>query len=171
MRLLSIQARPHILFWIYSSTPQPMFSHERDSMRRYFVEAWRKHRSGEVLEPLEQQIVQVIGEHPEYHPLLEAPDMALGREYLPEGGETNPFLHLSLHLAIRDQVGMDRPEGVRELYLRLIKSAGDTHGAEHRIMECLAEGLWDAQRMGLPPEERSYLECLQRLAGQRHTRL
>jgi hypothetical protein len=143
-----------------------MFSQDRDNMRRYFVDAWRKARSGEPLEPLERQIAETIRAHPEYHTLLEAPDAALAREYFPEGGETNPFLHLSLHIAILEQVGTDRPAGVRALYQRLVRSAKDAHEAEHRIMECLAQGLWEAQRSGLPPNERTYVECLERLADQ-----
>jgi hypothetical protein len=142
-----------------------MFSQDRDSMRRYFLEAWRKARSADPLEPLEREIVEVIREHPEYHALLESPDTALGRDFLPESGETNPFMHLSLHLAIHEQVGTDRPAGVRNIYQRLVTSAGDAHEAEHRIMECLAQGLWESQRSGLPPSEKSYIECLERLAG------
>ena len=142
-----------------------MFSHDRDSMRRYFLEAWRKTRSGASLEPLERQIAEVIREHPEYHALLETPNTALGQDYSPDGGQTNPFLHMSLHLAILEQVGTDRPVGVRDLYLRLASSAGDTHKTTHSVMECLAESLWEAQRAGLPPNEQSYLECLEKLTG------
>ncbi|MCG6862636.1 MAG: DUF1841 family protein [Chromatiaceae bacterium] len=143
-----------------------MFSHNRDSMRRYFLDAWHKSRSGAALEPLEHQIAEVVREHPEYQALLEAPEIALAKEYLPEGGETNPFLHLSLHLTILEQVATDRPPGVRALYLRLLRSAGDAHQAAHQIMDCLAESLWEAQRAGLPPNEQDYLECIERLARQ-----
>ena len=142
-----------------------MFSQDRDSMRRYFLDAWRKASSGELLEPLESQIAEIIREHPEYQALLETPDAAFARDFHPDGGETNPFLHLSLHLAIHEQVGTDRPPGVRGLYQRLVRSAGDAHEAEHRIMECLARSLWESQRSGLPPNEQPYMECLERLAG------
>ena len=138
-----------------------MFSQDRDSMRRYFLEAWRKSRRSAPLNPLEIQIVEVIREHPEYQSLLEQPDVALGREYLPDDGETNPFLHMSLHLAILEQVATDRPPGVRDLYLRLAGSMGDAHQATHGLMECLAESLWKAQRERLPPDERSYMACLE----------
>jgi hypothetical protein len=141
-----------------------MFSQDRDRMRRYFLDAWRKARNGEPLAPLEHQIAEIIREHPEYQALLEAPDTALGRDYLPDGDETNPFLHLSLHLAIHEQVGTDRPTGFRDLYQRLVKSAGDAHEAEHRIMECLTRGLLESQRSGLPPSEQSYITCLEQLA-------
>jgi len=144
-----------------------MFSQDRDSMRHFFLETWRKARSDESLEPLEHRIAEVIRAHPEYHALLEAPDTTLGRDYVPEDGETNPFLHLSLHLAIHEQVGTDRPTGMRNIYQRLVTSLGDAHEAEHRIMECLAQSLWESQRNGLPPNEQSYIECLQRLATKR----
>jgi len=147
-----------------------MFSQDRNSMRRYFLEAWRKARGGEPLDPLESQIAEVIRGHPEYHSLLEAPEKAMGRDYLPEDGETNPFLHLSLHIAILEQVSTNRPTGVRDLYQRIARSVGDAHEAEHRIMDCLARRLWEAQRSGLPPDERSYVECIERLADQGRTR-
>ena len=148
-----------------------MFSQDRDSMRRYFLEAWRKASDGEPLDPLEHRIAEVVREHPEYHALLGAPEKAMGRDYLPEDGETNPFLHLSLHIAILEQVGTDRPTGVRDLYLRLVGLSADAHEAEHRIMDCLARGLWEAQRSGLPPDERAYVKCLESLAGQHHKKV
>lgn len=143
-----------------------MYSQDRDSTRRYFMDAWHKSCHGAPLEPLEHQIAEVIREHPEYQTLLENPDIALGREYLPEDGDTNPFLHMSLHLAILEQVGTDRPTGVRDLYLRLTEAIGDAHKATHGIMECLAESLWKAQRDRLPPDEQAYLACLAMLARQ-----
>jgi hypothetical protein len=147
-----------------------MFSQDRDSMRRYFLDAWRKARSGEPLEPLEHQIADVIRNHPEYHELMGSPDTALVREYLPENGETNPFLHMSLHIAILEQVGTDRPAGIRDLYQRLVKSAGDNHAAEHKIMECLAQGVWETQRSKQPFVEQYYVECIRRIAGKRRER-
>ncbi|MEA3275451.1 MAG: DUF1841 family protein [Pseudomonadota bacterium] len=134
-------------------------------MRRYFLEAWRKARAGEPLDPLEQQLAVVIREHPEYHALLEDPDAAVGREFPPEGGQGNPFLHLSLHIAILEQVSTDRPAGVRALYQTLVGRFGSPHEAEHEVMECLAESLWEAQRAGQPPDEKAYLEHIRRLAG------
>jgi hypothetical protein len=141
-----------------------MYSQDRDSIRRQFLEAWRKAVAGESLEPLEDQIAQVIRAHQEYHPLLESPESALSREFFPEDGETNPFLHLGLHLAVLDQVGTDRPPGIRAHYQRLAAAAGDAHEAEHRIMECLAQSLWEAQRSGRPPDEGGYLACVECLA-------
>ncbi len=102
--------------------------------------------------------------HPEYHRLLKNPEAAVSREFLPEDGQTNPFLHLGLHLAVLEQVDTDRPPGIRALCQRIAASAGTTHDAEHQIMECLAQSLWEAQRQSRPPDERAYLTCVERLA-------
>lgn len=142
-----------------------MFTQDRGRMRRYFIDAWHKARTGAALEPLERQIVEVIREHPEHHALLEDHESAVEREFLPDAGEGNPFLHLALHIAILEQVGTDRPAGIRTVYQRLAGAMGDAHEAEHRIMECLAQGVWEAQRTGQPPDEGAYLECLDRLVG------
>ena len=142
-----------------------MFTPDRDAMRRYFLDAWHKAREGAPLEPLEEQIAAVVRAHPEYHKLLDDVDAALAREFRPEDGETNPFLHLSLHLAILEQVATDRPPGIRAIYQRVAHASADPHDAEHRIMECLAESIWETQRAGRAPDEGAYLECLRRLSG------
>lgn len=137
-----------------------MFSNDRDSLRRYYFQCWQKARNQQPLDALEQQITQVIREHPEYHPLLEN-EAALQREWLPEHGETNPFLHMGLHLGIREQAATNRPEGITTLYQQLCQRYG-TLEAEHRMMECLTESLWLAQRHNLAPDETAYLECLKK---------
>jgi len=139
------------------------FDQNRDSMRRHYVESWRKAKTGLPLEPVEQMIADVVADHPEYQPLLEAEDKALGREYLPEQGETNPFLHMGLHIAIREQVSTDRPQGVRHVHQRLSRMRGSRLEAEHAMMECLAEMLWRAQRNNAMPDEAGYLDCLKGL--------
>ena len=141
-----------------------MFGNDRDSLRRYYCTVWEKARAGQPLEPLEQIIAEAIREHPEYQPVLTDAETALGREYTPEQGQTNPFLHLGMHIAIREQLGANRPAGILDVYQRLCRRAGDTHVAEHRMMECLGETLWEAQRAGQEPDERAYLERLRRLA-------
>jgi hypothetical protein len=141
-----------------------LFGQNRDQLRSLYCEAWQLHRQGQPLEPLQAQIVAVIQHHPEYQPLLESPEQALGREYLPELGETNPFLHMGMHLAIQEQVSTDRPTGIRELYRRLASGYPDAHSLEHRLMECLAEMIWQAQRDGAPADERRYLECIEAIA-------
>lgn len=142
----------------------PVFHDQgRDALRRHYVEAWRKHRAGELLEPIEYQLVTVIEQHPEYHPLFETDPEALGRDYAPESGQSNPFLHLGLHLAIREQVATNRPAGIAAVHVELSRRFGDAHAAEHRMLERLGEALWLSQRTGRPPDEAAYLESLRRL--------
>lgn len=137
-----------------------LFSHDRDQLRHFYCEAWRKHCAGEPLQALEIQIRDVILLHPEYQPLLENSERARGRDYLPEFGETNPFLHMALHLAIYEQLATDRPGGIRALVVDARGRWTDLHALEHRIMECLAETLWQSQRDGVPPDETTYLQRL-----------
>ena len=132
-------------------------------MRRMYLEAWRKYSARAPLEPLEAQLAAVIAEHPEYVAWLEAGEQALSSEFTPEGGRENPFLHMGLHLAIREQVATNRPTGIAEIHQKLSERLGDTHAAEHAMLEPLAETLWDAQRQGRMPDEQSYLERLRKL--------
>lgn len=140
-----------------------MFGQNRDSLRQFYIEAWRKRCAGAPLEPLEILVAQVVAEHSEYHALLENADGALGREYLPELGQTNPFLHMGLHLALREQISTQRPAGVGEIHRAMLTRHGDAHAAEHAMMDCLVESIWQAQRSGGAPDEATYLACLQRL--------
>lgn len=142
-----------------------MFGHDRDSLRRYYLTVWKKASAGLPLEPLEQLIADVIRQHPEYHPLLEHTETILGQDYLPEMGQTNPFLHMGMHIAMQEQLGSNRPNGIRNLYQKICRRIGDTHTAEHQMMECLGETLWEAQRSGTEPNERLYLERLRKLLG------
>jgi hypothetical protein len=143
------------------------FFHDQDrsGLRRQYLEAWRKHRARLPLEPLEHQLATVIEQHPEYQPLLEDEPQALGRDYGPESGQSNPFLHLGLHLAIREQVATDRPPGIAAVHRALSRQLGDVHEAEHRMLERLGEALWLSQRTGRPPDEAAYLESLRQLLG------
>lgn len=142
----------------------PIFTGQnRDQMRRMYLEAWRKFSARQPLEPLEAQLAAVIAEHPEYVQWLEAGDVALGAEFTPEGGRENPFLHMGLHLAIREQVTTNRPAGIAEVHKKLAERLGSPHEAEHAMLEPLAETLWDAQRQGRMPDEQAYLERLRRL--------
>lgn len=131
--------------------------------RRFFFDSWRKYRQGELLSPLEKQIVDVILIHPEYHSLLETLSLEHDQAYFPELGQTNPFLHMGFHLAIRDQIAMDKPPGIREVYELLLKKYTDETRVEHLIMEQLAEALWQAQRNHTEPSEKSYLNACRQL--------
>ena len=139
-----------------------MFAPSRNESRRFLIDAWRKYRAGEPLSGLEQLAAQLIAMHPEYHPMLEAPDAYVERDYRPEQGGVNPFLHLSLHLAAAEQLAIDQPPGIAAQYARLCASRGDAHDALHAIVECLGEVIWQAQRTAAPPDTALYLACLER---------
>lgn len=142
----------------------PVFSGQtREQLRQMYLEAWRRYTARQPLEPLQAQVAAVIAEHPEYVPLLESGTQALSAEYTPEGGRENPFLHLGLHLAIREQVATNRPAGIASIHQSLCKRLGDAHTAEHAMLEALAETLWESQRSGSAPDEQHYLERLRKL--------
>ena len=135
----------------------------RDQLRETYRAAWRRYKQQHTLSPLDKQVVAVISEHPEYHVIVEsnAADLA---NYSPRSGQLNPWLHMGLHLAIREQVSTNRPHGITDVHAKLSKHLGDAHEAEHRMLEALAEQLWEAQRAGKPPDENAYLERLRGLA-------
>jgi hypothetical protein len=132
---------------------------DREGLRALYLDAWRKRRDRLPAEPVEIQVADVIEQHPEYQALLERPDMALARDWSPDDGQTNPFLHMGLHLALREQVATDRPAGIAALYESLASRLG-RHEAEHRMAERLAEALWRAQRNNALPDEVFYMEAL-----------
>jgi hypothetical protein len=140
-------------------------SHSREQLRRSYAEAWAKRAAHAPLTPLEALIVDVIASHPEYQALLADPQKAAEFEAATAIAAENPFLHMGLHLAVREQVSIDRPPGVRELQRRLLAAQGDPHQAEHTMMEALGETLWQAQREGRAPDETQYLNTVrERLA-------
>ena len=140
-----------------------MFGGQRDQMRQVFFDAWRKQQAGESLQPLEKMVAGVVSQHPEYHALLNNPESAKEREFTPEGGQTNPFLHMGMHIGLLEQISTDRPQGIAELYRRLCRRLGDAHEAEHQLMECLGRMLWEAQSANRMPDEQAYLDCIRRL--------
>jgi hypothetical protein len=143
-----------------------VFNPSKDDVRRFFCDTWSKHRDGSVLTPLEGIALDWIQRHPEYHADLEDAEAAAARDYRVEDGRTNPFLHLSMHLAIAEQVSIDQPPGIQAIYMKLAARLGDDHAAVHEVMECLGEVVWSAQRNVAPmqPDEMNtrYLECLER---------
>ena len=141
-----------------------IFSQDRDQLRAAYFAAWNKARADQPLEPLEQQIVEVITEHPEYHALLEDEATAIHKDFSPEAGESNPFLHMALHIAIREQLATDRPIGIQKAYRKVRKHSADVHKAEHRIMECLGHAIWEIQRYRRPFNEAAYLQCVRKAA-------
>ena len=139
-----------------------MFNPARDQARQFFFDAWRKYREGEPLEGLETVAIEVALLHPEYHHVLDDPQRFLDRDYVPESGQTNPFLHLSLHVAIEEQLSIDQPPGIRAEFERLLARRGDRHDALHVVLECLGEVVWRAQAARTIPDGEAYLECLRR---------
>ena len=137
-----------------------IFGQDRNELRQMYADAWRKRTDGRVLSPLEAQIAQVVEEHPEYRGAVTGD---LDKDFTVEGGQTNPFLHMGLHLGIREQVATDRPAGIAGVFQALAARLGDPHAAEHLMIDCLAEALWEAQRRSQPPDEAAYLENLRRL--------
>ena len=138
-----------------------IFGEDRDELRRMYADAWRKRCERQPMAPLEIQIADVIEMHPEYFDDVTGEN--LDRDYTPEDGQTNPFLHMGLHLGIREQVATNRPAGISAIHKALSAKLGDIHAAEHAMIECLAETLWEAQNSNQPPDEAKYLERLQRL--------
>jgi hypothetical protein len=137
-----------------------IFSQDRSELRRMYARAWQKHLDGDVLSPLENQIARIVAEHPEYHDAITGD---VQRDFTVEGGQINPFLHMGLHLGIREQVATDRPPGIAAVFRALAARSGDAHAAEHRMIDCLAETLWEAQRAASAPDEAAYLERLRQL--------
>ena len=135
-----------------------IFGADRNELRSMYRDAWSKHREKRPLSPLEAQIVAVVEWHPEYHNDVAAGDF--DRDYTPDGGRTNPFLHMGLHLGIREQVATDRPAGIASIYQALRDRTGDPHAAEHEMIEALAETLWEAQSTSGAPDEAGYLRRL-----------
>ena len=140
-----------------------IFGQDRTELRKMYVEAWRKQCEGLPLSPLESQIAAVVEWHPEYHG--EVTTKSLDHDYTPDGGRSNPFLHMGLHLGIREQISTDRPAGIARIHETLASASGDPHLAEHQMIECLAETLWESQSQGVAPDERKYLERLRRLTA------
>ncbi|HXZ49310.1 MAG TPA: DUF1841 family protein [Usitatibacter sp.] len=142
-----------------------MFNPTRDQARDFLFDLWARYRAGAPLTPLESLALSIVLEHPEYHAVLEDRDRYLERDWKPEGGETNPFLHLAMHLAIEEQASIDQPPGIRSALRALEERRGSGHEARHDAMDCLAEMVWRAQREGGAFDDGAYLDCLARKTG------
>ena len=133
-----------------------MFFQDRKQQREFLVKSWQKYTTNKTLEPLEEQLVSIIITHPEYHELIEN----IESKYFPEQGEVNPFLHINLHLALRDQLSINQPKGVQEVHQQLIKHYKDPHEVEHLMMECIAEMIYISQKNNTTMDQESYLNCI-----------
>ena len=139
-----------------------MYGQDRARLREVFFQAWERHCQGQALEGVERLIVAVAWRHPEYRAILEQPARYRDSDYQP-GEEENPFLHMAMHIALEEQLGLDRPAGLRDSYRRLVIRAGDEHRAQHLAIDCLREVLWQAQQTHSAPDEQALLACLQRM--------
>ena len=138
-----------------------MFNPSREQVRRFFCDAWKKHINRLPLVGAEVTAADIAARHPEYQGLLIDANAAVDKEWLPEGGAMNPFLHLSLHLAIHEQVSIDQPPGIRMAFEQL-RARMDSHDAEHVLLECLGETIWRAQREGKPMDALAYVDAVRR---------
>jgi len=115
------------------------------------------------MDPMQEVVANIVELHPEYHQLLEEEEV-VDRDFSAEMGETNPFLHMSMHIALHEQISTNRPQGINECYQKLCLLHGGPHDAEHQMMECLGEALWNARRNQTVPDEEKYLDCLKKIA-------
>ena len=142
-----------------------MFTPSQHDVRRFFCETYHKHTAGNLMTPMEIIARDWIIQHPEYAEELRDAESALAADYSVERGVANPFLHLSMHLSIAEQISIDQPPGIRAAFQALARKLDSEHEAHHEIMECLGQMIWNSQRSGLPPDGQAYLECVRRRAS------
>lgn len=140
-----------------------LFGQDRDQIRRVYFQSWDKFKKQQPMEPMESIIAALIKQHPEYHEFFDNSEQNQDRDFTPEMGQTNPFLHLGMHISIQEQLSTQRPAEITGLYQSLCSKTGDPHEAEHLIMDCLGEMLWNAQKNQQAPDEKAYLECVRKL--------
>ena len=140
-----------------------MITDSRNDTRRYFFEVWSKMKTGEAMDSMAALVREVIAMHPEYHALLDDGPRVIERDFGGAEPVHNPFLHMGLHIALREQLGSNRPFGIVAEHARLQAGASDAHAVEHRMIDCLATVLWQAQASGQVPDEQAYLAALAKL--------
>lgn len=141
-----------------------MFNPSRSEARQFFIHTWRKYRNQEPLSGMESVVVEAVIAHPEYHRVLESAEDFLDKDFPPEFGDINPFLHLSMHVAIAEQLAIDQPPGIAAAFDLLKTKLTSDHEARHKIMDCLGETLWQSQRNGTPPDVAAYLGCIKKIS-------
>ena len=140
-----------------------MFGNNRNELRQVYLSCWQLKKNNLPMDPMQEVVANIVELHPEYHQLLEDQE-SVDRDFSAEMGETNPFLHMSMHIALQEQISTNRPEGINDCYQKLCLLHGGAHDAEHQMMECLGEALWNAQRNQTAPDETEYLDCLKKIA-------
>ncbi len=137
-----------------------LYTQNRDEQRKFLANAWQKFLDKKLLDPLEDQLTKVIEIHPEYHQLIQD----IESDYFPEQGEVNPFLHINLHLALREQLSINQPIGIKDYYQRLLSKVKDPHEVEHKIMDCIAQMIFSSQKNNTPMDHQAYIECLKSIS-------
>ncbi|MCU7800680.1 MAG: DUF1841 family protein [gamma proteobacterium symbiont of Lucinoma myriamae] len=140
-----------------------LFGQDRNQLRKVYFQSWNKFKNKLPMEPMESLIASLISQHPEYHDFFDQIEQNQDKDFTPEMGQTNPFLHLGMHISIQEQLGTQRPPEITSLYQSLCTKLGDAHEAEHQMMDCLGEMLWSAQRNNEQPNENTYIECVKKL--------
>jgi hypothetical protein len=140
-----------------------IFNPTREEVRRFFCDTWAKKTQNHILTPMESLASDWMLQHPEYHAILTDPENSISQDYTPERGESNPFLHLSMHVSISEQISIDQPQGIQVILGKLAQRLGSEHEAQHAMMECLGQVMWEAQREGQALSPEKYLEALKKL--------
>ena len=144
-----------------------MFGNNREKIRGFILTCWNKReQSLFTLSALEQHVIRALNLHPEYQRLLESGEDALHQDFAHGADKSNPFFHLGLHITLYEQLESDRPTGIRALYQKIQHAAMDKHEAEHKLLHCLEQSLWEARARNSMPDEAGYLECVRKVAGQ-----
>lgn len=141
-----------------------MYSPSQDDVRRFFCQVYVKQQTQSLLDPLEILAGEWVALHPEYHAVLADEASALKQQFTGENGDSNPFLHLSMHLSISEQCSIDQPRGIRQAVELLANKRNNLHEAHHEVMEALGTMLWESQRSGRPPDGQAYIDAVQRRA-------
>jgi hypothetical protein len=139
-----------------------LYTQDRTQQRQFLANAWQKFLDKKALDPLEDQLTQIIELHPEYHKLISNVDL----DYFPESGEVNPFLHINLHLSLREQLSINQPNGINEYYQKILAKVKDPHEVEHRMMDCIAQMIFSSQKNNTPMDHQAYIRCLEAQSNQ-----
>ena len=142
-----------------------LYNPSRDQARQFLFDAWAKFKQTLTLTDLEKIAVEVIQMHPEYHVVFDAPERFMHQQYFPEMSETNPFLHITLHLSAIEQISINQPIGISQIYDKLLHQHNDKHLAYHDVVDCLAETIWHSQRNNEPLSSDHYLNLLKQKLG------
>lgn len=133
-----------------------LYTKDRTRQRQFLANAWQKFLDKQALDPLEEQLTQVIEMHPEYHAFIND----IESDYFPEQSEVNPFLHINLHLSLREQLSINQPTGIQKYYQKILCKVKDLHETEHKMMDCIAEMIFSSQKNNTPMNHQTYILCL-----------